>query len=244
MKITRLYKLIECKFARPLFTTFTFSECCAYIFGVEHQEHCCRLKCKTKKLISQDTISNSEIKIIINSVVCTASIDYAIQAGPDNIFPNQNRSLCQSNITNSLLFQGQAIVQLARTVPDVVVFGVCSKAKHEALKANNSPIDHLLERGSDYSSEIRKVQPDGVDIVLDCLCGEECNRGYSLLKPMGKYILYGSSNVVTGETKSFFSAARSVSRSRLNITMALLLHKCCGNSRENFFLWGKTRGSL
>uniref|UniRef100_A0A182TIQ0 Enoyl reductase (ER) domain-containing protein n=1 Tax=Anopheles melas TaxID=34690 RepID=A0A182TIQ0_9DIPT len=44
---------------------------------------------------------------------------------------------------------------------------------------------------------------------MDCLCGEECNRGYGLLKPMGKYILYGSSNVVTGETKSFFSVARS-----------------------------------
>lgn len=79
------------------------------------------------------------------------------------------------------------------------------------LKESNFPIDHLLERGNDYSSEIRKITPDGVDIVLDCLCGEECNRGYSLLKPMGKYILYGSSNVVTGETKSFFSAARSVS---------------------------------
>lgn len=48
--------------------------------------------------------------------------------------------------------------------------------------------------------------------MLDCLCGEECNRGYGLLKPMGKYILYGSSNVVTGETKSFFSVARSVSK--------------------------------
>lgn len=104
---------------------------------------------------------------------------------------------------------GQAVVQLARTVEDVTVFGVCSKGKHEALKQLNLPIDHLLERGSDYSSEVRKVVPDGVDIVLDCLCGEECNRGYSLLKPMGKYILYGSSNVVTGETKSFFSAARS-----------------------------------
>lgn len=45
--------------------------------------------------------------------------------------------------------------------------------------------------------------------MLDCLCGEECNRGYSLLKPMGKYVLYGSANVVTGETKSFFSVARS-----------------------------------
>ncbi|MCP6199226.1 zinc-binding dehydrogenase, partial [Klebsiella pneumoniae] len=76
---------------------------------------------------------------------------------------------------------------------NVTVFGVCSKSKHEALKTNNNNIDHLLERGSDYTSEVRKVTPDGVDIVLDCLCGEECNRGYSLLKPMGRYILYGSS---------------------------------------------------
>lgn len=110
-----------------------------------------------------------------------------------------------------VLFQGQAVVQLASTVPEVTIFGVCSKGKHEALKNANIPIDHLLERGNDYSGEVRKISPDGVDIVLDCLCGEECNRGYSLLKPMGRYILYGTSHVVTGETKSFFSAARSVS---------------------------------
>lgn len=103
------------------------------------------------------------------------------------------------------------MVQLAKTVPNVTIFGVCSKSKHEALKNANSSIDHLIERGSDYVSEIRKISPDGVDIVLDCLCGEECNKGYNLLKPMGKYVLYGSSNVVTGETKSFFSAARAVS---------------------------------
>lgn len=56
---------------------------------------------------------------------------------------------------------------------------------------------------------VSRVNSEGLDIVLDCLCGEECNRGYSLLKPMGKYVLYGSANVVTGETKSFFSVARS-----------------------------------
>lgn len=55
-----------------------------------------------------------------------------------------------------------------------------------------------------------RISSDGVDIILDCLCGDDCNRGYGLLKPMGKYILFGSSNVVTGETKSFFSVARSV----------------------------------
>ncbi|CAH1163559.1 unnamed protein product [Phaedon cochleariae] len=104
---------------------------------------------------------------------------------------------------------GQAIVQLAKTVPDVTIFGVCSKGKHDALRAAGSPVDHLLERGGDYVGEVRKLSPEGVDVVLDCLCGEECNKGYNLLKPMGKYVLYGSSNVVTGETKSFFSAARS-----------------------------------
>lgn len=36
-----------------------------------------------------------------------------------------------------------------------------------------------------------RISAEGVDIVLDCLGGEECNRGYTLLKPMGKYILYG-----------------------------------------------------
>ncbi|KAG8318157.1 Type I Polyketide synthase [Homalodisca vitripennis] len=143
---------------------------------------------------------------------------------------------------------GQAVAQLSKTVEDTVVFGVASKAKHEAIKDS---VDHLLERGTDYASEVRnaeycrlvypaeslsgqglgpvvagyegfyctlklqnymlnyRISPEGVDIVLDCLCGEECNRGYSLLKPMGKYVLYGSSSVVTGETKSILSAARS-----------------------------------
>lgn len=102
---------------------------------------------------------------------------------------------------------GHALIQLSQTVPDVKIFGVASKSKHEALQ--DKGITHLLERGSDYVSEVRKISAEGVDIVLDCLCGEECNRGYSLLKPMGKYVLYGSANVVTGETKSIFSAAKS-----------------------------------
>ena len=51
--------------------------------------------------------------------------------------------------------QGQAIVQLAKTVENVEVFGVCSKNKHEALAATGQ-IDHLLERGSDYMNEVRK----------------------------------------------------------------------------------------
>lgn len=59
-------------------------------------------------------------------------------------------------MSNSLFnSQGQAIVQLAKTVENVEVFGVCSKNKHEALTATGQ-IDHLLERGSDYINEVRK----------------------------------------------------------------------------------------
>ncbi|WP_235243593.1 zinc-binding dehydrogenase, partial [Escherichia coli] len=48
-----------------------------------------------------------------------------------------------------------------------------------------------------------------VDVVLDCQGGDECNKGYSLLKPLGRYILYGPSSIVTGETKSILSVIKS-----------------------------------
>lgn len=51
------------------------------------------------------------------------------------------------------LFQGLAIAQLARTIKDVTLIGVASKGKHDAIKDR---FDHLLERGCDYVSEVRK----------------------------------------------------------------------------------------
>ncbi|XP_071172762.1 synaptic vesicle membrane protein VAT-1 homolog-like isoform X2 [Mytilus galloprovincialis] len=101
---------------------------------------------------------------------------------------------------------GQALGQLCKTVENVTVYGTASYYKHEFVKES---VDHLFDRVVDYSQEVRKLTPEGVDIVLDCLCGDDTNKGVSLLKPMGKYVLYGSSNIVTGETKSFFSFAKS-----------------------------------
>ncbi|XP_064641707.1 synaptic vesicle membrane protein VAT-1 homolog-like isoform X2 [Lineus longissimus] len=101
---------------------------------------------------------------------------------------------------------GHAVCQLTKTVEDVITFGTASYGKHEAIKNN---LHHVFDHVVDYSQEIKKVCPGGVDIVLDCLCGEDTNKGISLLKPMGRYVLYGSSNIVTGETKSFFSFAKS-----------------------------------
>ncbi|GAB6033041.1 hypothetical protein CHUAL_012227 [Chamberlinius hualienensis] len=101
---------------------------------------------------------------------------------------------------------GQAVAQLCKTVEDITIYGVASQSKHEAIKDSFA---HLIDRSHDYVPEVRKLSPEGVDIVLDCLGGEDCNRGYGLLKPMGKYVLYGTSNIVTGETKSIFSLAKT-----------------------------------
>ncbi|XP_056613046.1 synaptic vesicle membrane protein VAT-1 homolog-like isoform X2 [Triplophysa dalaica] len=101
---------------------------------------------------------------------------------------------------------GQAVAQLCSTLPNVTVFGTASPFKHEAIKHS---VTHLFDRNIDYVPEVKKISPEGVDIVLDCLCGENTGKGLALLKPMGTYILYGSSNMVTGETRSFFSFAKS-----------------------------------
>ncbi|XP_054893082.1 synaptic vesicle membrane protein VAT-1 homolog-like [Poeciliopsis prolifica] len=101
---------------------------------------------------------------------------------------------------------GQAVAQLCSTVPKVTVFGVASCFKHTSIKDS---VTHLFDRNTDYIQEVKKISPDGVDIVLDCLCGENTGKSLSLLKPLGTYILYGASNTVTGETKSFFSFAKS-----------------------------------
>ena len=60
-------------------------------------------------------------------------------------------------ISNFVIYfkQGQAVAQLCKTIDDVTLFGVASKAKHEALVANGL-ITHLIERGTDYLNEVRK----------------------------------------------------------------------------------------
>jgi len=101
---------------------------------------------------------------------------------------------------------GQALAQLCKTVKDVTVIGTASKAKHEQLA---DICQHLLEREQCYVTQVKKIAENGVDLVLDCSCGEDVNKGYALLKPMGRYVLYGTSFFVSGETKNLFSFAKS-----------------------------------
>uniref|UniRef100_H2TFV1 Vesicle amine transport 1 n=1 Tax=Takifugu rubripes TaxID=31033 RepID=H2TFV1_TAKRU len=103
---------------------------------------------------------------------------------------------------------GIAATQLCQTVPDVTIFGTASASKHETIAQGGvtHPIDY---RTRDYVEEIRKISPNGVDIVLDPLGGSDTQKGFSLLKPLGTLIIFGAANIVTGQKKNLFALAKT-----------------------------------
>ncbi|KAM4622756.1 synaptic vesicle membrane protein VAT-1 homolog [Discoglossus pictus] len=103
---------------------------------------------------------------------------------------------------------GTAAIQLCKTVDNVTIFGTASATKHESLKESGvtHPIDY---RTADYVDELRKISPKGVDIVLDPLGGSDTCKAFNLLKPMGKLVIYGAANLLTGQKKNLMALAKS-----------------------------------
>ncbi|XP_026207134.1 synaptic vesicle membrane protein VAT-1 homolog [Anabas testudineus] len=103
---------------------------------------------------------------------------------------------------------GIAATQLCQTVQDVTVFGTASASKHETIAQGGvtHPIDY---RTKDYVEEVRKISPNGVDIVLDPLSGSDTQKGFNLLKPMGTLIVFGAANVVTGQRRNLLAMAKT-----------------------------------
>jgi NADPH:quinone reductase-like Zn-dependent oxidoreductase len=97
---------------------------------------------------------------------------------------------------------GLAVLQLCRTVPQVVTFGTASAGKHEVLREEGCthPIDYRTE---DYPARVRELTGgEGVDLVLDALGGPDWKRGLRLLRPVGHLIAYGFANLSTGDKRS------------------------------------------
>jgi len=104
---------------------------------------------------------------------------------------------------------GIAAIQLCKTVENVTIFGTASSAKHGTIKEMGCtyPIDY---RTQDYVAEIRRISPQGVDIIMDPLNGEDSVRGYDLLKPLGRIIYFGAANVAaSGENRSLLTAFKT-----------------------------------
>ena len=109
---------------------------------------------------------------------------------------------------------GLAVIELARAVGGVTLFGTASQTKHAfLLKAGlQHPIDY---RTTDWAAEVRRLtQGRGVDLILDPLGGEDTKRGYRALAPVGHLVCFGFANVVSGPKRSWPHVLWQVARQK------------------------------
>ncbi len=89
---------------------------------------------------------------------------------------------------------GIAATQIARNA-GAEIFGTASPSKHEAIRAQGvkHPIDY---RNLDFEAEtMRLTDGEGVDLIVDALGPTSFRKDYRLLRPGGRLVMYGLSEV-------------------------------------------------
>jgi NADPH:quinone reductase-like Zn-dependent oxidoreductase len=134
---------------------------------------------------------------------------------------------------------GTAVLQLCRTVDDLVIFGTASAAKHEVLRAEgcSHPIDY---RAVDYAAEIRRLTGgEGVDVVLDPLGGKDWRKGLKLLRPCGRLVAFGFANMASGQRRHPGHIASQAVRIPVLTPVGLMNHNWTVSGVNIGHLWGE-----
>ena len=103
---------------------------------------------------------------------------------------------------------GISATQIAN-VRGAEVFGTASASKHDAIREQG--VDHPIDyRTQDFAEEVMRItNGEGVDVIFDALGPTSARKGYRILRPGGRLILYGASEVQTGERRDWMAAARA-----------------------------------
>lgn len=107
---------------------------------------------------------------------------------------------------------GIAVLQLARTVEGLTIFGTASASKHDRIRdlGCDHPIDY---RTKDYVEEVRRItNGEGVDVVLDALGGPDWKKGYGLLRSGGMLVGFGLANANTAGGRNLFHVIGQIVR--------------------------------
>jgi NADPH:quinone reductase-like Zn-dependent oxidoreductase len=134
---------------------------------------------------------------------------------------------------------GLAAIQLARTVPDVELFGTASTPKHAMLRA--AGVHHPLDsRSGTYDDEVRALtQGKGVHRVLDALGGKDWSKGYHLLAPAGHLLCFGWANMVQGDERDVLHVLSEFLSLRPFTPMGLMDHNRSVSGVNMGHLWGE-----
>jgi NADPH:quinone reductase-like Zn-dependent oxidoreductase len=104
---------------------------------------------------------------------------------------------------------GIAATQIARA-RGAEIFGTASASKHGACREQgvSHPIDY---RNLDFASEVMRITAgEGVDVIIDAIGPSSFRKDYRILRQGGRLIMYGASEVQTGEGRDVLAVAKAV----------------------------------
>jgi NADPH:quinone reductase-like Zn-dependent oxidoreductase len=143
---------------------------------------------------------------------------------------------------------GTAATQIAHRI-GAEIFGTASASKHDAIREQG--VEHAIDyRNLDFEQEVRRITGgDGLDVIMDALGPTSFRKDYRLLRPGGRLIMYGLSEVQSGSGKRDIPAAlRSLARMPL-ATMPWwkslgVMNENKGVFGLNMLAWWDREGSL
>jgi NADPH:quinone reductase-like Zn-dependent oxidoreductase len=96
---------------------------------------------------------------------------------------------------------GTAAIQIAKALGAKII-GASSSWKHEKMQKLGADfcIDYRNENVKEKVLDFTKGY--GVDLIIDPVGAKQWRESYEILAPMGKLIVYGNQNLVTGSKKS------------------------------------------
>jgi len=106
---------------------------------------------------------------------------------------------------------GISATQIARS-RGAEIFGTSSASKHDAIRAQG--VEHAIDyRTQDFEQEIRRINGgEGIDLVMDATGPTNFRKDYRLLREGGWLIMYGASELTSGQGRSIPTLARSLMR--------------------------------
>jgi NADPH:quinone reductase-like Zn-dependent oxidoreductase len=107
---------------------------------------------------------------------------------------------------------GISATQLSRNAGASRIFGTASPGKHDAIRAQGvtDPIDY---RSLDFEREVSSATDgEGVDLVFDAQGPTSFRKGYRLLRPGGRLVMYGISENSHEGRRSIPATLRSLAK--------------------------------